>query len=193
LNKTILTFLGLISFSSISHAENGFNWILSAGLTGGGETLAETTDDAKLKSGGLMLLQGGGVYSFETSGIQIQSTLGYHFDSVTTSEETADFDRYTFEILPFYNVNEKFRVGIGYLNILSANYSGPFADIDFKNANGTIFEVDYNLNNKAWIGIRYVQLEYIPEKVNGVNIGSLGEAVPLDGDYIGIIVGFKFL
>jgi len=190
---TKLALLSLISFSTISHAESDFKWVLSAGLTEGGETLAETTLDTKLKSGGLILLQGGGVYSFETSGIQIQSTLGYHFDSITTSEETANFDRYTFEILPFYNVNEKVRVGIGYINTLSANYSGPLTDIDFKNANGSIFEVDYKLNNKAWVGVRYVNLEYIPEKVNGTNIGGLGEAIPLDGNYFGIMVGLTFL
>lgn len=176
----------LLGVSSAVHAEQGFDLVLSAGLTSGGDTLAETTTGGTLKSGGLFLGSIGTVYSFEGSNFQIQGSIGYHFDELTADNGSADFSRFTLELLPFYQISEKMRLGVGIINASAVDYSDPVGSIEFDDANGVVFELDWKLRGNSWWGVRYTDIEYDLAKLNGMDISSLGFA-PIDGSYIGLM------
>ncbi|VAW59703.1 hypothetical protein MNBD_GAMMA08-809 [hydrothermal vent metagenome] len=182
MNKILLV---LLLFASSAHAESGLDFVLSGGLTSGGDTLASTTTGGSLKSGGLFLISAGGLYSFEDSNFQLQATLGYHFDELSADNGSADFKRTTFELIPYYKITESMRLGLGYTYITSINYSDPLDTINFKDANGFIAEINWRMGSKSWWGFRYADIEYIADSINGFNIGQFG--IPFDGSYAGLM------
>ena len=184
-----------IATSTLAFAEeNPFKLIFSGGLTFGGETLAETFDGSTLDSGGLILLSIGGLYEFEGTNFQLQTSVGYHFDELSANNGSADFSRTYIEIIPFYKLNETVRLGVGYARIMSPSYSDPYNSIDFKDANALITEISWGSgsNSSIWWGLRYAKTEYIVEKINGYSVGGLLDEFPIDGDYFGLIAHIGF-
>jgi len=188
----LVCIISLLSFSTFAATaeKDGFNYLVSVGLTTGGETLAELNTGGKLKSGGLMYVSFGTLYEFPDNPFQIQASLGYHFDTLNADNGTASFDRTFFEILPFYEVDSRTRVGLGIVRILSADYSDPFGDLGFENSTGIIAEVDWRLAKGIWWGVRYVDIEYVVNSINGINPGSAVR--PIDGNYFGFMLDFAF-
>ena len=187
-----LTLLLLMAFSHVLQAENNLNLILTGGITFGGEKLAETTSGSSLDSGGLIYLAAGGLYEVPETNFQLQTTLGYHFDTLYADNGDADFSRTNIEIIPFYKINPTFRLGVGYTKIMSVSYSDPYDSIDFKDADGLITEISWSTSHNAWWGLRYVKTEYIVKSLNGFDIGNIGEEFPIDGDYFGLMFSFVF-
>lgn len=171
---------------------SGFNLVVSAGLTSGGETLAKTTDGGSLKAGGLFLMSAGGIYSFENSKFQLQGTFGYHFDELSADNGTADFSRTSIEIIPFYRLSNKFRVGFGYVRAMSVKYSDPFDSINFDDANGYVLEMDWKLRGNSWWGVRYVDIEYLASSINGFDLSGISGIKPVDGSYFGMLFHLAF-
>lgn len=175
----------LFVFSTSLHAEEGFKLVLSAGLTGGGEKLISTTSGSSLTSGGLILLSAGSVYSFADSDFQIQGAFGYHFDELTATDGSATFSRTTLEILPFYQITETARVGLGLIHVMSPSYSDPYDSMTFDDTTGFLVEVDWRTQGSSWWGIRFANIDYTVATFNGIDVSS--SAVPLDGNYFGVI------
>ena len=167
----------LCVFSSSLHAEEGFKLVLSAGITGGGDALATTTDGGSLNAGGMILLSAGSVYSFADSDFQIQGSVGYHFDELTASNGSASFSRTTLEILPFYQINETVRAGLGLIQVMSPSYSDPLGSVAFDDTTGLVVEVDWKIHGSSWWGVRFADIDY--------NVSSSG--VPFDGNYFGVM------
>jgi len=175
----------LFVFSSSLHAEEGFKLVLSAGLTAGGEKLISTTSGSSLTSGGMILLSAGSVYSFADSGFQIQGAFGYHFDELTATDGSASFSRTTLEIIPFYQVTETARVGLGLIQVMSPSYSDPFDSMTFEDTTGFLVEVDWKTHGSSWWGIRYASIDYTVATLNGTDVSFA--AIPIDGNYFGVI------
>lgn len=173
----------LLCCSLSAQAESGLDFVLSAGLTYGGDTLAETTVGTELKSGGLLYGAIGGVYHINEQ-FDLQATFGYHFDTLQASDGTADFDRFFIEILPFYIIDGNKRLGVGITNIMSAEYSDPYDTVGFEDSTGLIFELNWRAGSRAWWGIRYVNLDLVANELNGFTVPS----VTIDGSYIGLMV-----
>ena len=167
----------LCVFSSALHAEEGFKLVLSAGLTGGGETLVTAGDGGSLTTGGMILLSAGSVYSFADSGFQIQGSLGYHFDEITGSNGSASFSRNTLEILPFYQVNETVRAGLGLIHVMSPSFTFLGVSSALDDTTGLVVEVDWKIHGSSWWGLRFADIDY--------NVSSSG--APLDGNYFGVM------
>ena len=190
--KKTLAFLLTFTSLTASATENGFNLLLSGGLTSGGETLAELNTGTKLKAGGLIYLALGTVYQFADSKFQLQASVGYHFDTLDADNGSADFNRTFIELIPFYQITDNIRAGIGITNILSADYSDPLLDLEFDTTTGLVAEIDWRLSKKLWWGIRYTDLEYIITDINGLNVGSGGDDFPIDGSYFGVMLNAGF-
>lgn len=187
MKKTLILTLILSSFSAT--ADDGFNFMYSVGLTTGGDNLAQTNIGSSLKSGGLFYFAIGSVYQFTDSNFQLQGTIGYHFDSLDAENGSADFDRFQIELIPFYKVSENFRVGLGITNVMSAEFTFLGDTIGFEDSVGIVAELNWRISNRNWWGIRYVDLDFTADSLNGFNISGLP---PLDGSYIGLMFNAGF-
>lgn len=185
--KKILVLLSLfISFNSM--ADTGFNFAYSLGITFGGETLQETTTDSSLKSGGLLFGSLGAVYIPQDPNWQVQTMLGYHFDSLDADNGTADFSRLTFEVIPFYMINDTVRFGIGFMQISSVEFTQSIfgtssVKIGFEDSIAPVVEMGWRLNDYSWFSVRYIQVDYDVASVNGFSVSG---AEPLDGSNFGL-------
>lgn len=159
-----------------------FNIVLAAGLTFGGDELANTTTGQSLSAGGLIYLAAGGVYHL-TPNVDIQASIGLHFDTLNAADGTADFTRTFFEIMPFYVADSGNRFGVGFTQIMSPEYSDPYGTVSFEDTSGMIIEYDWLLAPKYYIGVRYADLTY--DDTNGMYL-------PVDGSYIGVIMEGHF-
>lgn len=175
-----------------------FDLMLAAGITFGGEDLATTTDGVSVTTGGLIYLAAGGVFHVSPN-FDVQASFGYHFDTVNAENGSADFTRTFIEVLPFYKTESGNRFGVGFTQVMSPEFSGPFGSgIEFDDASGMIIEYDWSISgnstgvaSNAYIGLRYVNLSY--EKSGYVILmpdGSFTDSV--DGSYIGLLIQGSF-
>ncbi len=157
----------------------------TAGLTAGGDTLAERTDGTELTAGGLFY-GGIGLNIQLTQRFDIRTVFGYHFDFLDSSTGSADFDRFYFEVLPVIHLTDKARIGIGMLHIISAEYSDPFGSMELDNATGLLMEWSYELSSSLSWGIRYSDIEYTVKTIDGFNVELFN--LKVDGGYLGVSV-----
>ena len=165
--------------------------MLSAGITIGGEDLATTTSGITVSTGGLIYLAAGAVWH-ASSNFDVQGSFGYHFDSVSATNGTAEFTRKFIELVPFYVAESGYRFGVGFTQILSPSFSSPFGgEPEFKDAAGMIFEIDWPLSRKSYIGVRYADITYDSSKgLIKMPNGDLKSS--LDGNYIGLMIQANF-
>lgn len=161
--------------------KTGLHLALTAGLSFGGDTLAEATftngDTEKLKAGGLFYFAGGPSLEFANSPWSLQLLLGRHFDSVTAENGELTFERNTMELQLFHRVGAH-RFGLGYVNHKNPEYqqSGDIVfplTVEFKDATG--LSLEYNLmpvGSKVGFSLRAVKIDYETEKANGMPVVS---------------------
>ncbi len=174
--------------SSNSMADTGFNFSYSVGLTFGGETLQETTANSTLKSGGLIFGSLGTVYVPQDSNWQIQGMFGLHIDSLEADNGTAEFSRFTVELMPFYMINDSVRFGIGLMQMSSVEFTQSIfgsssLNIGFDNAVAPVVELGWRLNEYSWFSVRYISVEYDVASINGFAVSG---TEPLDGSNFGL-------
>ena len=177
-----------ISSITIARAENNVNLFVSGGLTTGGDTLAETNDGTKLKAGGLIYFAVG-INLTISQKLTIQSSLGYHFDSLDADNGYADYSRTFIEVLPFYKFSDTFRVGLGVSYIMSPEYDSSWNNVKFANTTSPILELNWRgATDSIWWGLRYLSTDLEVEKINNYSFS----AEKLDGSYLGFMVHFYF-
>lgn len=165
--------------------EGGFDFVLTAGLTIGGDDFVEIEDDNgdhvdDLEAGGLIYLGAGGHYRFANSPLSIQAVYAYHWDSVDADNGDATFDRFELDMILFYN-NGPHRFGAGMTQHFGPSLDvdidyGFNGDIDFDDATGVLIEYGYMFSAHGGIGVRYTDIEYdlsdiSGESVDGSNVG----------------------
>ena len=106
-------------------------------------------------------------------------------DELTATDGSATFSRTTLEILPFYQITETARVGLGLIHVMSPSYSDPYDSMTFDDTTGFLVEVDWRTQGSSWWGIRFANIDYTVATFNGIDVSS--SAVPLDGNYFGVI------
>ena len=181
-------FLLFISSASIASDQTDADFFVSAGLTTGGDTFAETTMGLKLKAGGLIYLSLGSRFNVSQN-ISLQGSFGYHFDALDTENGSADFNRFFIEILPFYNLSETFRIGAGVTYLISPEYTDSWDNIAFADTAGPILELNWRgASEKIWWGLRYSDIEFETETLNGYT----APPVKFSGSYIGLLAHFYF-
>lgn len=161
--------------------KTGLHLALTAGLSFGGDTLAEATftngDSEKLKAGGLFYFAAGPSIEFANSPWSAQALFGRHFDSVTASNAELTFERNTMELQVFHRTGAH-RIGLGYVKHLSPEYqqSGDILfplTVQFKDATG--MSLEYNLlpvGSKVGFSLRAVKIDYEAESANGIPVTS---------------------
>lgn len=157
--------------------KTGLHLALTAGLSTGGDTLAEVTytngDSEKIKAGGMFYFAAGPSLEFANSPWSVQALLGRHFDSVSADNAELSFERNTLELQVFNRIGAH-RLGLGYVKHLSPEYeqSGSFVTpgtAQFADANGLSFEYNWMpVGSKVGLSARAVKIDYDLESVNGV-------------------------
>lgn len=167
-----------------------FHFLAGAGLTFGGDTLMTVTfSDGRsedINGGGLLHFYVGGEYRVADA-VSVQATVGYHVDDTSAaSNGGVRFTRVPVDLLAFYHVNDKVRVGGGVqlVNGPELKGSGVASNVNlkFKNATGTVLEGEYFFSPKMGAKVRYVCEKFEPK-----NGGSSAK-----GDHLGLMFNYYF-
>ena len=199
----------IVSFASIftipgavfaSNPQHGISWLINGGLTAGGDKIAlvqiasgnSSLDTVNIKAGELFFLSGGMIVDLPSSNFSVQTTIGWHTDSISASNGSVGFDRYPLEIIPFYQLGESHRLGAGVTYHLSPELDLADANggtYEFENSLGFLLEYDYKFNNSAMLGLRYTFIDYEIDSIDGTNAVSTTD---INGNHAGLVFGFEF-
>jgi hypothetical protein len=161
--------------------ERNFYFALLAGLTGGGDTLAEVRftngDSEKIRGGGLLHLGAGVLWQPAQIPFAVQATVGYHVDDVTAENGDITFSRLPLEVIGYYTGIPKWRFGIGPRFVNDARLKINVAGTDtvkFKDTTGLVVEAGYLVTPRFSVNLRYTDEEYEAQSVNGLSVMSTG-------------------
>ena len=98
----LLNMMLLMAVSMTVNQANAAQWLVGGGVTIGGDELGGTSIET-VDAGELLRFYGGVLLPVGDSPLKVQLTMGYHFDSVESSDGTGSFDRLEFELIPFYS------------------------------------------------------------------------------------------
>lgn len=182
--------LAAVFNAQAADAASPFKFVVGAGLTFGGDTLAtaQFSDGSSedIKAGGLFHLYGGVEYRLGDK-VSLQANVGYHVDdSSAASNGGLRFSRVPVELLGYYHLNDKFRIGGGVqvANGPEVKGSGVISNInvEFENSTGPVVEGEYMFSPKVGMKLRYVSHTF---KVKNTNIEA-------DGNHVGVMFNFYF-
>ena len=160
---------------------------LGMGITGGGEKLATTvfTDgtEQEIRAGGLVAFVGGVDYRIGQH-FSVQGNVGFHVDNSTATNGDVHFRRFPVELLGYFNVSPKWRIGGGvrFVNAVKLSSSGAAGDddYDFDNTVGAVLETEYMFSERVGMKIRAVSEKY---KVKKYDAEFKGNHVGIFGNY----------
>jgi hypothetical protein len=180
----------------------GFHFVLNAGMTFGGDTVATATfkngSSQTIKGGGMQQLGFGGLYQFDNSPIALLLSANVHFHYVTASNGNMIFRRVPVEVLAYYTGVERFRIGGGARFVNSAEASitidGAAQKTTFDNATGYVAEVGYHIDTPVWVSFRYVSEKYQGNTYTSASgtKTSLAGTKAYDGTHAGVNLSFVF-
>ncbi|MBB5017240.1 hypothetical protein HNQ59_000502 [Chitinivorax tropicus] len=131
------------------------------------KTNGKVVNNENLRAGRLFQLDFGTKYRFSNLPVSLQTTFGYHFDTVQGDDPlnngakvSYQFFRYPIEIIPAYHF-DKHSVGLGLRYDLRPTYefTGRF-NYKFKNAPGLILQYEYEATDNVSVGLRYTAIKY---------------------------------
>ena len=171
-------------------ASKPLRYVAGAGLTYGGETLftANYTDGDKvdIDAGGNVAFLVGLDYRVNPQ-FSVQGTVGYHIANATGTNGDARFERVPLELLGYYHVNDKVRVGGGLRYVVGAKLrtdgvAADFGDYKFKDTASPVAEIEYLYSHQLGFKLRYAHDKF-KEKTFGAGV---------NGDHVGALVNFYF-
>lgn len=171
---------------------NPVRFLAGLGLTFGGDTIitATYTDGTtdKITAGGGFIFYAGAEYRLNEN-VSIQGSIGYHDDSFRQAKNgDGSFSRIPIEVMAYYHLNDKFRLGGGlrFVNSAKLKLSGTPGTINdtFASATGLVIEGEWLPDPRTGIKLRSVS----GEKYQSNNFsGAL-----FKGDHIGILANYYF-
>jgi opacity protein-like surface antigen len=171
-------------------AASPFKFLVGAGLTFGGDTLStvQFSDGSSedIKGGGLFQLYGGVEYRLGDQ-VSFQGTVGYHVDdSSGASNGSVRFSRVPVDLLLYYHLNDKVRLGGGVQLVNGPELKGSGVasnvHIEFDNATGAILEGEYLFTPHIGLKVRYVSEKF---EVKGTDVKA-------DGNHLGVMLNYYF-
>jgi opacity protein-like surface antigen len=170
-------------------ATKPLRFVAGAGVTYGGERIVTARytngDEMDIDGGGSVALLVGLDYRVNPQ-FSVQGTIGYHVDNAAGTNGDIRFERVPFELLGYYHVNEKVRVGGGlrYVTATSLRTNGV-ADIgnyEFKDTTSAVAEIEYLYSPQLGFKLRYVNDKFKFRDFDGT----------VGGDHVGALVNFYF-
>ncbi|MDG1694608.1 MAG: hypothetical protein P8I13_07120 [Porticoccaceae bacterium] len=123
----------------------------------------------------------------------LQLNAHYHWDSATAVNGDLTFSRYAFEVIPYYRLNDKYRIGLGLGIHTNVKLSSDFnLNEDFDNANAAIVSVGRKMKSSdSWLEFRLVSVEYSISNYDN-NYRSFTVLKPFNGNHIGLSYHWLF-
>jgi hypothetical protein len=186
--------LAAVSMGAQAQSQSAFYGLVGGGFTFGGEKLVTVEFDdgssSDVRSGGLVTFYGGVEYRFDDT-FSLQTTIGYHVDSVSAENGSVRFSRYPVELLGHVHVSPSVRIGGGLRKALNPKISGSgFAAgtaTEFDSNTGGVIEVEYMFSRYGGVKLRGVFEKYKP-----TGSGIPANAPEADGNHVGILGTFYF-
>jgi len=158
--------------------------IIEAGFHLGGDELIQEPysngETGSIKAGNMFSFDFGPLKQFSEQ-FEGQLSLGIKSDVIYSGDVEVSWIRYPLNTLLFYRA-EKYRLGLGVTYHFSPKLKGgDFASNisqSYKNAFGTLLEIDFNLKSGFMWGLRYTRIEY--ETTQGDRV--------VDGNSLGILI-----
>ena len=162
-------------------------FVLGAGTTFGGDKLAtayyDDGDEVDLRAGDTLALVAGVDYRIDQD-FSLQGTVGYHVDRAGADNGDMRFERIPFELLGYYHVNDKLRVGGGLRYVTGVKFrssgAGDIGDYKFKDTTSPVAEIEYLFTPRMGLKLRYVNDEFNEKGYGG----------KVKGDHVGIFANF---
>lgn len=189
---TLSTLLGLTLTPFAAHAIE-VNGIAKLGLDFGGDSMVKVIftngDSSSIQGNDGLLLAGGFSITNDARNFSLDTTLGWKYASIDSSNQTYEFSRYPLDVVAFYNIpfgskgRINLRVGGGATYVVNPKFSasGVFDNfnLNFENALGVVGQVDtvIKFNRRLGIntGLRLTNVEYtvkgVPGSINGSGAG----------------------
>jgi hypothetical protein len=170
-------------------ANKPLRFVAGAGLTYGGETIVTAQyvdgDEIDIDAGGSVAFLVGLDYRVSPQ-FSVQGTVGYHVDDAGGTNGDMRFERVPVELLGYYHVNDKVRVGGGlrYVTAAALRTSGvaDIGDYEFKDSTSPVAEIEYLYSHQLGFKLRYVNDRFKDK--------TFGDKVR--GDHVGAFVNFYF-
>ena len=170
-------------------ANKPLRFVAGAGITYGGETIVTAHyvdgDDIDIDAGGSVAFLVGLDYRINPQ-FSVQGTVGYHVDNAGGNNGNVRFERVPVELLGYYHVNDKVRVGGGlrYVTAAALRTSGvaDIGDYEFKDTTSSVAEIEYLYSHQLGFKLRYVNDRFKDK--------TFGDKVR--GDHVGAFVNFYF-
>ena len=170
-------------------ATKPLRFVAGAGVTYGGERIVTARytngDEMDIDGGGSVALLVGLDYRVNPQ-FSVQGTVGYHVDNAAGTNGDIRFERVPFELLGYYHVNDKVRVGGGlrYVTATSLRTDGvaDIGDYEFKNTTSAVAEIEYLYSPQLGFKLRYVNDKFKFRDFDGT----------VRGDHVGALVNFYF-
>lgn len=164
-------------------------FVIGAGLTHGGDKLAtqyyEDDYSIDLNGGDSIALLAGLDYRINGQ-FSVQGTIGYHFDDASARNGSMRFERIPLELLGYYHVNDRVRVGGGIRHVTNTEFrSGGASDIGdyrFDDSTGAVAELEYMYSHRIGFKLRWADDAFREKR----------SRIPVKGDHIGLLVNFYF-
>ena len=170
-------------------ATRPLRFVAGAGITYGGERIVT----ARYTSGDKIDIDGGGSVAF-LAGLDyrvnvrfsVQGTVGYHVDNAGGTDGDVRFERVPLELLGYYHVGDKVRVGGGLRYVtgtaLRTDGVADIGDYKFKDSTSPVAEIEYLYSPQLGFKLRYVNDKF----------KERGTDASVRGDHIGALVNFYF-
>ena len=170
-------------------ANKALRFVAGAGLTYGGETLVTARyvdgDKIDIDAGGSVAFLVGLDYRVNPQ-FSVQGTVGYHVDNAGGNNGDIRFERVPVELLGYYHVNDKVRVGGGlrYVTAAALRTSGvaDIGDYEFEDTTSPVAEIEYLYSHQLGFKLRYVN-DRFKDKTFGATVR---------GDHVGALVNVYF-
>ena len=170
---------------------------LVGGITLGGDEVASLRySDGSTNNiyAGRLGYFGGGLEYDINKDVMLRLNAHYHWDTAVAANGDVRFSRYVFEVIPYYHLSDKYRVGLGLgLHTNTKLSSDFFADLGFDNANAVIASVGRKMSDSDhWLELRMVSVEYFLNKYNDYSLPPSAIFQAASGNHVGLAYHMLF-
>jgi outer membrane protein W len=162
-------------------------FVIGAGYTHGGDHLAtavyEDGIEIKIRGGDGIVLLAGLDYQIDPQ-FSVQGTVAYHADRANARNGDLRFERVPVELLGYYHVNDKVRVGGGLRYVTNTSLVDDVNgyDFGFKDTTSPVAEIEYLYSPRIGFKLRYVNDKFKEER----------SGATVKGDHVGVLVNAYF-
>lgn len=176
----LMVFLWSIpTFSQESNNSITAKFLVEGGIEFGGDEILKVFftngEDQTMKAGqGGYFALGGQFQMTKVKPLMLRAAIGLKYNTTAAENANIRFTRVPITLIPYWNINEDIRLGIGISSHQSVRLKGDgfVPDVDFTGSFGTRVEFGYK-----WVALTYTSMKYTDELNKSVSANSVGISV----------------